>query len=43
MKKQLNDNARSIFGNAIEIASDDERRAYVEQMCAGDAQLRADV
>ena len=34
---------KSIFLAAVEIESDPERAAYVEQACAGNPQLRAEV
>ncbi len=34
---------KTIFGKAIEIHSDDERAKYLDQACAGDESLRAEV
>jgi eukaryotic-like serine/threonine-protein kinase len=33
----------SVFGNAVEIESAEDRRAYLDEACAGNAALRADV
>jgi len=37
------DRAKSIFLNALEIVSQEERSAYVDQECGGDAGLRSEV
>jgi hypothetical protein len=35
--------AKSIFLNALEMASPQEQRAYVDSQCAGDDRLRQEV
>jgi hypothetical protein len=37
------ENVKTIFGKALEIHSDDERAKYLDQACAGDESLRAEV
>src|SRR5262245_41203820 len=36
-------NESQVFGNALKLASPDERTAYLDQACAGNPRLRADV